>query len=359
MSKYYSVSNEPVELITPKTQQAATSGRKDYRIEGEFFGGAELIGKRPAQEDRMIAERLTLEETAAYRAFSSKDKKECLSKTLQTLNQGCRTVYDFFARQLNPNSVKNQGSTAIIALIDPQLNHVLIANVGDSQVFASYLNADGSHQKTARLNNLHNPDQPNEKARLEALKVTLVGNRLSSGTTLLSTSRSLGDFVFEQSGLSAEPEFTEVSFDLQAGESVTLMVACDGLTERECLKPEDIGKYIAQHQQESLGQLSLGLAQSAISKGSKDNVSVQACRLSNTPSPQSDPFILGVFDGHGGTQIAVHLKNKFMEHFKTHLNHMRPQPLTHQYDKRKKTRTAIQSNYNLRPRPSPKPIRFQ
>ena len=115
------------------------------------------------------------------------------------------------------------GCTAITALITP--TEIYIANAGDSWAVAC-----DSKQKAIELSRDHKPDNPEEKARIEAAGGFVEDNRVKG---ILNLSRSLGDMEYKQDTslpatkqmLLAFPEVKTIKWD----DVDFLILACDGI----------------------------------------------------------------------------------------------------------------------------------
>jgi hypothetical protein len=96
-----------------------------------------------------------------------------------------------------------------------------------------------------------------------------------------------------------------------------VITACDGLTERTGKSKEDHENYLLEKLQAiskpgNLDEVKLAeqLANNAIEDGSTDNVSVAVMTLD-----PNKPFLVGVFDGHGGNEVSHDLAHQFCPTF--------------------------------------------
>lgn len=135
------------------------------------------------------------------------------------------------------------GSTCVVAALDLLRREVVVANVGDSRAL---LIRDG---KAIALSEDHKPENPIERTRIRGAggQVIKIGpcHRVDGN---LNLSRALGDFNLkataglppEKQKVIAVPDVTKTPF--QGGSSEILVLACDGLFERN--SNQDIANLI-------------------------------------------------------------------------------------------------------------------
>lgn len=319
-------------MLSSEDSIEADNGKQDYRVEGKFWGGAELKGPRVAQEDRMVAHEFSVVQGEAYQALVDLQKEALIQDTFEALTTD-------IAENRLPD-----GSTVISAWIEPKTNTVWSASLGDSEIFAVILSEDGKTKSVGSLNNLHNPDDSQEIERLTTFAKTkdktlqdivrkdrVQKNRLRGE---LAVSRSLGDIQFEDYGMSHNSSVKKHEFGhLEVGERLFIIVACDGLTEYnpksslDCLSKADIGLLVSNNQGEDLGQTAEILATAANVRGSKDNISVQVTEVTSKSLKDGPPFMLSIFDGHGGQKTAQFAKENFTKAYLTALAKHEPEIL--------------------------------
>ncbi|MBA0584973.1 protein phosphatase 2C 77 [Gossypium raimondii] len=168
------------------------------------------------------------------------------------------------------------GSTAVIAVVSP--THIIVANCGDSRAVLSR----GKFPIPLSID--HKPDREDEQARIEAAGGKIIqwnGPRVSG---VLAMSRSIGD-KYLKPWIIPDPEVTFVS---RANDDECLVLASDGLwdvlsNDEACeVARKRIGLWRKKYRDKSNGEGIDGAAQSAaeylsrlaLSKGSKDNISV-------------------------------------------------------------------------------------
>jgi protein phosphatase 1L len=184
------------------------------------------------------------------------------------------------------------GATALVTLI--LKDKIYIANAGDSR---AVLLRD---ENTLRITTDHKPDIPEEEERIikSGGMVTKVSNKqgktISRVNGMLAVSRALGD-VFLQPFVSAEPQIHQI--DLSENNRV-IILACDGLWD---VVNDDEATALAM-EEDSPEYSAIKLRDTALSKGSADNISVIVIRFPTStvrktsnvePSPKAPPFVGG------------------------------------------------------------------
>lgn len=135
----------------------------------------------------------------------------------------------------NDSVAKYCGCTATVVLINA--THIYCANAGDSR---SVLGRSSGAEMCFPLSDDHKPDNPSEKARIEAAGGFVEENRVNGS---LNLSRSLGDFDYKGGDMAytdmmvtCDPEVRTVA--RQATDQF-IILACDGiwdcLTSEECV----------------------------------------------------------------------------------------------------------------------------
>lgn len=133
-------------------------------------------------------------------------------------------------------NIKTSGSTAVVALRDPEGQDLWVATVGDSRAIL-FSDLDGLVRQTSD----HKPNRKDERARVEAQGGEVVGTRYGDGSVDyricvkgqdypgIAVSRSLGDLAIKDIGVSAEPEI--VKWSLRGLREAYLLVCSDGVWE--------------------------------------------------------------------------------------------------------------------------------
>jgi len=259
------------------------------------IGFAELHGQRKAMEDRI--------------AFGTQPAFLQLSE-----NQRCTALFNTIAKLeqvMDSHYLERTGSTLCAAVICGK--DIYTASVGDSAAYLVALTNEDEAGQCRRLNvHLHHPHEPSEEKRLEkAGKAMFSRHHRLMG---LAVSRAMGDTMMEEFGLIHDPDIYHDEINLPQKGKAFLIVACDGLTEGDCLtanpQPEStsIFELVQKNSRCDPQKMASVLAHEAIKKGSSDNVSVIVTLLDHT---QVSVKYMAVFDGHGGTACAELLRKHF------------------------------------------------
>ncbi|XP_021911900.1 probable protein phosphatase 2C 51 isoform X2 [Carica papaya] len=164
---------------------------------------------------------------------------------------------------------KNVGSTALVVMVGKE--EIVVANCGDSRVV---LCRDGIALPLSRD---HKPDRPNEKDRVEAAGGRVLNWNGCRVLGVLATSRSI------------EPE---VTMSKRMESDAFLIIASDGLWDvvsneiacevvKRCLDGEIKGRFSVGFGRERAEEAAAILAELAMARGSKDNISVIVVVLKN------------------------------------------------------------------------------
>ncbi|KAF6986487.1 hypothetical protein CFC21_004234 [Triticum aestivum] len=175
------------------------------------------------------------------------------------------------------------GSTAVVAVVGRR--RIVVANCGDSR---AVLSRGGV---AVPLSTDHKPDRPDELQRVEAAGGRVINWNGSRVLGVLSTSRSIGDYYLKPY-VSAEPEVTAVE---RTGKDEFLVLASDGLWDvvsndeacrvaRSCLTGRAAAVFPESVAGRSAADAAALLAELAITRGSKDNISVVVVELKRLKS---------------------------------------------------------------------------
>lgn len=291
----------------------ACNGHQDYYVVGLNVGGVELLGKRDSQEDRMIFCDLDQIACAQFSRLSEKHKIQLLQSVFAKMQQHIIANFKY-------ENVLHQGATAMVTWLEIGKQSCWSASLGDGQVFLVYLSSAGALKAVQELNYCHNPDEPRELSRLTEYAAQMSKSLddlapICSGfkrrlAGVLAVSRAFGDTDYDRYGMIHVPEIQKTHYDVSAGEKAFIVNACDGLTECDAITHNMIGEYISlHHRTQNCGIMAHGLAEWAIREGSQDNISVQIAEL--TALDKASVCMLAIFDGHGGSEVAAHLKTYF------------------------------------------------
>ncbi|KAG8077428.1 hypothetical protein GUJ93_ZPchr0007g6225 [Zizania palustris] len=170
------------------------------------------------------------------------------------------------------------GSTAVVAVVGPR--RIVVANCGDSR---AVLSRGGV---VVPLSSDHKPDRPDEMERVEAAGGRVINWNGYRILGVLATSRSIGDYYLKPYVI-AEPEVTVMD---RTSKDEFLILASDGLWDvvsnevackiaRNCLSGRAASKFPESVSGSSAADAAALLVELAISRGSKDNISVVVVEL--------------------------------------------------------------------------------
>ncbi|XP_062206387.1 probable protein phosphatase 2C 8 isoform X2 [Phragmites australis] len=170
------------------------------------------------------------------------------------------------------------GSTAVVAVVGPR--RIVVANCGDSR---AVLSRGGV---AVPLSSDHKPDRPDELERVEAAGGRVINWNGYRVLGVLATSRSIGDYHLKPY-VTAEPEVTVMD---RTDKDEFLILASDGLWDvvsnkvackiaRNCLSGRAASKYPESVSGSTATDAAALLVELAMSRGSKDNISVVVVEL--------------------------------------------------------------------------------
>ncbi|KAF0927017.1 hypothetical protein E2562_029242 [Oryza meyeriana var. granulata] len=177
-----------------------------------------------------------------------------------------------------PSEFRTVGSTAMVAVVGHR--RIVVANCGDSR---AVLSRGGV---ALPLSTDHKPDRPDELERVEAAGGRVINWNGYRVLGVLATSRSIGDYYLKPF-VSAEPEVTVVE---RTDKDDFLILASDGLWDvvsnevackitRNCLNGRAASMFPESVSGSSATDAAALLAELAVSRGSKDNISVVVVEL--------------------------------------------------------------------------------
>ncbi|OEL13923.1 putative protein phosphatase 2C 51 [Dichanthelium oligosanthes] len=170
------------------------------------------------------------------------------------------------------------GSTAVVAVVGQR--RIIVANCGDSR---AVLSRGGV---AVPLSTDHKPDRPDELQRVEAAGGRVINWNGYRVLGVLATSRSIGDYYLKPY-VSAEPEVTVVE---RTDQDEFLILASDGLWDvvsnevackiaRNCLSGRAASMFPDSVAGRTAADAAALLTELAMSRGSKDNISVVVVEL--------------------------------------------------------------------------------
>jgi len=170
------------------------------------------------------------------------------------------------------------GSTAAVCLCLPSARSIAgapgmelhVANVGDTRAI---LIGTSPHRSARRLSVDHVATDPNEMARVVRSGGRVVNRRVGGS---LAVSRAFGDHILkgEGGGVTAEPQC--ISHTL-TGDERYLLMASDGVW--DVMSDDDAQSLVLQHAESTPNAICALVVQSALAKGSRDNLSALLIQL--------------------------------------------------------------------------------
>ncbi|XP_047044005.1 protein phosphatase 2C 51-like [Lolium rigidum] len=273
-------------LSSPPTADAAVDGcgggDEDFFAVYDGHGGSRVA---EACRDRMhvvLAEellRLRPSPTAAGACADARGMKDALTASFARVDGevvgGAAAGADADVAEARSRTV---GSTAVVAVVGRR--RIVVANCGDSRAVLSRAGV------AVPLSTDHKPDRPDELQRVEAAGGRVINWNGSRVLGVLSTSRSIGDYYLKPY-VSAEPEVTAVE---RTEKDEFLVLASDGLWDvvsnemacrvaRSCLNGHLAAAFPESVSGRSATDAAALLTELAISRGSKDNISVVVVEL--------------------------------------------------------------------------------
>lgn len=166
-------------------------------------------------------------------------------------------------RKLAAMNCSHVGSTFCSIFIDRAAHEMIIVNLGDSKLMQVACEPNGM-LSTAFLTTSHKTTNFEEVRRI-MMSGGMVFNGRVGGK--LNVTRSIGDFALKKFGVSSEPEVHRYSFDA----SSVILLASDGVW--DFVNVDDVLQSVV-HSCVTCEQLCDVLAQEAVKKGSRDNISI-------------------------------------------------------------------------------------
>ncbi|XXG89974.1 hypothetical protein AAC387_Pa12g1848 [Persea americana] len=197
--------------------------------------------------------------------------EECFGKMDEEVREEAEAAGD----EVAVSTAKTVGSTAVVAVVG--IENVVVANCGDSR---AVLSRGGV---AVPLSYDHKPDRPDEMERVEAAGGNVINWDGCRVLGVLATSRSIGDHYLKPYVIS-KPEVVVME---RTHLDEFLILASDGLWDvvsnemacnvvRRCLA----GRSLKRLSKGSAAEAAAMLAELAMGRGSKDNISVVVIDLS-------------------------------------------------------------------------------
>ncbi|MFI4963000.1 MAG: protein serine/threonine phosphatase 2C family protein [Legionellales bacterium] len=300
-------------------QHGVTVAKGEDRTYG--FAYCEDQHARSTQEDALTWQPLT------QKQLTAKGKSGPL--TPEQIGHRLWTSYHQLDDQLS--QLQHGGTTASTTVYDGRGN-LITATLADAVAFAAIYDTQNNVVGVVRLNHVtHSPEDPSEWERIHSsggmIQTDIYGTRRVGGT--LAITRAIGDNSFKGQGVCADAAIditnvtalaSKVGINSDAIGKIQIITTCDGFTERvvpQTKKAHEAFLLGALRNMRSPGTLTeIALAEALVDvakkSGSTDNISV-AIQTITTDTP---PFLLGLFDGHGGKEASVYAANNIVEVFK-------------------------------------------
>lgn len=223
------------------------------------------------------------------------------------------------------------GSTASTTVFDGK-EHLITATVADAVSYAAVYNKVGEVVHVKRLNSvLHHPTVSTEAGRIREAHGVVWGGRVGG---ILAVSRAIGDHQYgkmvpadAQIDITSIPSLlSDAGIDRENVSEIKIITACDGLQEgvpakhetnylKEQLNLIGNGEPLSIAKKLVGAAMDMSLSASQRTRASMDNISV-AIQSIFMDERINHPFIIGVYDGHGGNivsrRIAEHIVNTFI-----------------------------------------------
>ncbi len=225
------------------------------------------------------------------------------------------------------------GSTASTTVYDGK-EHLITATLADTSAFIAIYDEQGNPLAISRLNSItHNPDEEKEHDRILSAGGTMKNIKgVMRVDGVLAVSRAIGDRAFKEAGVCSEASIDITNFSKLLNQlgiaqkmvgSFQVITACDGFTDAAGTKQQHKQgheKFLLNVLQslQFPGRLKESdLAQKLIDKAknnSRDNISVA---IKSIPlNSGSSGFIMGVYDGHGGSEASSFIAKNIGINFK-------------------------------------------
>ena len=246
--------------------------------------------------------------------------------------------------QLLENASLIGGTTASTTVCDGKGN-LITATLADAVTFAAVYNNAGDILGVVRLNSVtHKPTNPEELVRIQLSGGMVYYGRVNGS---LAVSRAIGDNHLKKSGVCSEAHIDitntktiieNLNVRPEDVKNIQIITTCDGFTDgagANFQSKKDHEDYLLEVLQtiQSPGKmredkLCAQLVKKAIIDNTRDNVSIAI----QTLYTETSSFLLGLYDGHGGKDMACHAANNigriFTEQCALPLNDYAKQPLS-------------------------------
>jgi len=162
--------------------------------------------------------------------------------------------------------LKESGTTACVCFIENSdgKKTLTVANIGDTR--AVLITSKGAE----RLSFDHRGKDPLEEARVRENGGAIIRERLSGR---LAVTRAFGDFELKKEGLICEPFVKKIEVETEG----ILIIGSDGFW--DVTTDEEVATILASQMEQSTRDISSKLIQLAVTRGTKDNITVLTLKL--------------------------------------------------------------------------------
>ncbi|KAL5232535.1 hypothetical protein ABZP36_031311 [Zizania latifolia] len=263
---------------------AEGSGEEDFFAVYDGHGGSRVAEACRKRMHVVLAEEMSLRRLRGSATSDARWKEAMLASFARVDGEvvGSAAAAAAAAARVDdntePSGFRTVGSTAVVAVVGRR--RIVVANCGDSR---AVLSRGGV---ALPLSTDHKPDRPDELERVEAAGGRVINWNGSRVLGVLATSRSIGDYYLKPF-VSAEPEVTVIE---RTDKDEFLILASDGLWDvvsneaackigRNCLNGRAATMFPESVSGSSATDAAALLAELAVSRGSRDNVSVVVVEL--------------------------------------------------------------------------------
>lgn len=265
-------------------EEAATSRTFDFFAVYDGHGGKAVANRCKERMHNLVAAEITADMDRAAATSESQGQVEVdwdgvMGRSFARMDE------EVAAEAGDDGAVKAAvGSTALVVVVGKE--EVVVANCGDCR---AVLGVSGG--ASLPLSRDHKPERPDEKERVEAAGGNVVNWDCSRVLGVLATSRSIGDYYLKPYVI-AEPE---VIVHKRTVSDEFLILASDGLWDvvpnelacelvSKCLRGQVRKNVYEEFSGNSAAAAATVLAELALARGSRDNISVIVVELQRSSS---------------------------------------------------------------------------
>lgn len=289
-----------------------TPSKSDIVSAYDTYFAYETQGRREEQEDQFFG----------LETNENRKVDEAKAFLLTAFKQTADLIEEAYIKDGKVSSAYNTGSTANVVYIpiegkaipNSYSKYIIVANAGDSRAVLIDIGPDNKVTVT-RLSCDHSPTDQNERKRISAVaEAKIQDGRLcyqnAEGYYLQSVNVSRGFGDRRTPGVICEPEISICHVESKPNHQYFVANFCDGVTEK--LSDKDIGRVV-EKTSEGRGtgwerNIAGNIVRAAFNAESSDNITCNVIELFPAVNQIKD-IVMGVFDGHGGAEIA-----KFVKH---------------------------------------------